>query len=729
MLRPFGRRAALAFVALLVLAGMPGLTLAVHAWQSGDVFSPASGHAQVIAQGVAGLEGDVAWRVVFHSLQPGSNLELPKAGPGFVVVDTGGVVVTADKRESLLAPAEAVFSSGRGAELAPVGDRPSGVFAIDAVAPEDAADAGEGIAVFASDPFAAPAGQRDFDLVRDLLEPGDSTTVIGGETPVLVLVTLGAVSVQSSGGGDATLQVGEAATLSGDIVISAAGQAPATFVAAVIGREAPGANAAPGGTPQANVVGSVSVDVYACPPAVNPADASPETCLRDPEAVLLTLHPLSGQPEVGPSTERDGMPTWAGLPGGNYDLRAASFKNGFGRFYVAGLTAASGDGSNGLGASETAGYVVPISAEAADQQVRVFVLAPAPGQAATTPVAAESVTPIPETRPAATMAPTAAPSGPTEIPSVIQIETPEAGQQAVQPSPAATAAPVVLTETPAGPTEIPSVIQIETAVPGSQPTATPRPNPITQATVAPTARPIVTSTAVARPKSGSVEVRAWGCTASIDAFNPANCAQAVGGFEVRLVNEKGEVIPMSEATVAADGTVTWKRLPLGSYLLQQPVMLPGAATYYAPGLELADNGSGYIVTIQSNEPVAAIDVYSLPPAPTPIPPTVAPAATDTDGDGIPDADEVGIYGTDPNSADSDADGVFDGAELTNGTNPLVSDAAVAEIDSDADGILDGDEPVFGTDASLADTDGDGWLDGDEVTIGTDPLDPNSLPVA
>jgi hypothetical protein len=98
-------------------------------------------------------------------------------------------------------------------------------------------------------------------------------------------------------------------------------------------------------------------------------------------------------------------------------------------------------------------------------------------------------------------------------------------------------------------------------------------------------------------------------------------------------------------------------------------------------------------------------------------------ATDTDGDGLSDADEVDVYGTDPNLADTDGDGLSDGEEALaggTGTDPLDSD-------TDGDGLDDGDEvDVYLTNPLIADTDGDGLLDSDEVneTL-TDPNDINS----
>jgi hypothetical protein len=244
------------------------------------------------------------------------------------------------------------------------------------------------------------------------------------------------------------------------------------------------------------------------------------------------------------------------------------------------------------------------------------------------------------------------------------------------------------------------------------------------ATPRPIGSPIVSSTAVARPRRGTVEIRILACVDSADAFDPADCAQAVSGFDVRLISEDGEILELTDATVGEDGSVTWQNVPLGTYLFQQPVLLPGTATYYTPDLQLADNGTGYVLTIDADEPVASFDIFNLPASPVA---AADPALLDADADGIPDADETAIYGTDPGNADSDFDGVADGAELAAGTDPLVADSGAA-VDSDGDGLLDADEAAFGTDPGIADSDGDGWFDGDEVSIGTDPLDAGSFPV-
>src|SRR5919107_627958 len=192
MTRSRNRRIRIALVLACALCSLPGLSIVARALQSGEIFSPVSGHAQVIAQGVATMPNEAAWRVVFHSIDPRGAAELSAGGPGFILVDTGGVVVTEGERS-------------------------------------------------------------------DLLEPGESTTVIGNESPVLVLVTLGAVRAEATDGSSASLKVGEAATFSGDVVLTADGQVPSTVIAAVIGREAPVAAGAatPGATPIPATVGSV----------------------------------------------------------------------------------------------------------------------------------------------------------------------------------------------------------------------------------------------------------------------------------------------------------------------------------------------------------------------------------------------------------------------------------------------------------------------------------------
>jgi hypothetical protein len=87
-------------------------------------------------------------------------------------------------------------------------------------------------------------------------------------------------------------------------------------------------------------------------------------------------------------------------------------------------------------------------------------------------------------------------------------------------------------------------------------------------------------------------------------------------------------------------------------------------------------------------------------------PSLLQAILDGDGDGVSDVFETdtGVFvsrtdtGSDPGDADSDDDGLFDGAEVAMGSDPT--------------------DP---------DSDDDGYTDGEEVARGSDPTDPDSTP--
>jgi hypothetical protein len=101
-----------------------------------------------------------------------------------------------------------------------------------------------------------------------------------------------------------------------------------------------------------------------------------------------------------------------------------------------------------------------------------------------------------------------------------------------------------------------------------------------------------------------------------------------------------------------------------------------------------------------------------------------PHAGDTDGDGLWDGDEAGVWNgaywvtaSNPLLNDTDWDGVEDFVELDElvGTDPMARD-------TDMDGLWDGEELyTYGTDPLNWDTDGDGDGDQNEVAWGMDPL--------
>ncbi|MCC6312457.1 MAG: hypothetical protein IT337_00485, partial [Thermomicrobiales bacterium] len=196
---------------------------------------PARGHASVIAQGIViPPDPEAIWRVTSFELDAGQpKIEL--AADDVLVVDRGALITDEGTgRRALLLPGEASFQP-RSVHLADA-TATGAAFAIE-LAPNDAPDPEAGTASYAGPAFVPPTGPRDFDLVRDVLEPGESTTVIGQETPVLVLATAGAIDVKATDGTSARFRAGEAGAFSGDVIVTGLGDDASSFVAAVIGQE------------------------------------------------------------------------------------------------------------------------------------------------------------------------------------------------------------------------------------------------------------------------------------------------------------------------------------------------------------------------------------------------------------------------------------------------------------------------------------------------------------
>lgn len=105
------------------------------------------------------------------------------------------------------------------------------------------------------------------------------------------------------------------------------------------------------------------------------------------------------------------------------------------------------------------------------------------------------------------------------------------------------------------------------------------------------------------------------------------------------------------------------------------------------------------------------------------------AASDSDGDGVPNVIEL-MAGVDIDATtDTEADGVPDAREIALAANPLDGNSPVANgaLDDDGDGVSNAIEHVLqalgvagGTDAA-SDGDADGLTDANEIRLGTNPL--------
>lgn len=104
------------------------------------------------------------------------------------------------------------------------------------------------------------------------------------------------------------------------------------------------------------------------------------------------------------------------------------------------------------------------------------------------------------------------------------------------------------------------------------------------------------------------------------------------------------------------------------------------------------------------------------------PASLAGEILDSDRDGLRDWKEIQIYHTNPYEKDTDGDGFDDGFEIRNGYSPLSKDKTkLVDLDTDKDGMNDLWEMSYGTDFRNADTDGDGIKDGAEIYSAHDPL--------
>lgn len=308
-------------VVLAVLAGPIGVMARLQATLDGP--SPAQDHAQVIAQGVAGMPGDqVAWRVVVDEAEALDVAELEGRALGFALADADAIVVNdvTYGTQTRLAPGEASFvADGVLQQRASLGDQTVNYERL-ALVPADAAnDDGGDQLVFAGDGFAAPDGNRDIDLVRGVLQQDDTTSLDDSGYPVLILVTAGELEVSDGSGEPQTLTAGEAAEFSGDLDLTGTDSGETAFVAAVIGPEVP---APP------RFFGTIGLGVYACPVGVtaddldNPADPASTGCEPVTEGFDVSLLPANGDelPLADTRSPEAGSYVWDGLAFGDYEI-------------------------------------------------------------------------------------------------------------------------------------------------------------------------------------------------------------------------------------------------------------------------------------------------------------------------------------------------------------------------------------------------------------------------
>ena len=381
---------------------LPGLVLALaisplmafqaaNAFQVDETFSPASGAAQVIAQGVSPLPaGDAVWRTVRTRAPLLAEAGFEERPLGFVLASAGPLLLVdeASGDQVRLGTGEAAFTPAGSTQLrASLGAQPVSYLSIELVAADAPPPPAGATVLQPGQPFLPPSGLHDLDLLSATLGPGEAFTIPDSGAKNVVLITDGAAGVSRGGGEPVVLLAGEAASFSGALDIAPApdggAEAFVSFVAAMVGPEVPAplGIAAPTSPPatdspadQATPAavtgqGSISIQVFACPPGMNAQNVAAAACAPMAEGFDMTL---SGDALPTPLTRADAVSdgatiTWGGLPYGGYVLSDIVLPPGMTDFSLSAANA-SGDPDSG--------YAVTLNDASPALPVRVYLFSP-----------------------------------------------------------------------------------------------------------------------------------------------------------------------------------------------------------------------------------------------------------------------------------------------------------------------------------------------------------------
>lgn len=381
-------RAAATFAVVALLGFLSGAAPSspALAWQDQQDDPLVDGHAQVIAQGVVALPaGDAVWRTVRTRAALPDNAVFEPRPLGFVLATSGPLLLTDDDGGQLrLGRGEAALvREGTVQRRSSLTGQPVSYLSIELVSIDAPAPPEDAIVLQPGQPFPAPAGLHDLDLLSDVLGEDEALVIPDMGAKNVVLVTDGTANVGRPGGDSVVLLAGEAASFSGELRIAAAedgGEPRAAFVVAMIGAEvpappaadvAPPAEAAAGSAPAAATgAGSILVQLYVCPPGMDAATLAAAVCAPADAAFDATL---SGDALAAPLTiedavASDGAYTWSDLPYGGYVIAPPVLPEGA-TSYVVSARNVSGDPASG--------YKISLDAANPDAIVRIYSFFPA----------------------------------------------------------------------------------------------------------------------------------------------------------------------------------------------------------------------------------------------------------------------------------------------------------------------------------------------------------------
>ena len=394
-------------VLLLALAfSLLGITTPGAARQADSGYAPASGPAQVIAQGVVALpEGDVVWRTIRTRALLPADAPFEERPLGFVLA-TSGPLLLADRESGeqvrLGAGEAALVPAGAVQQRSSLGPQPVSYLSIELVGVDAAPPPADATVLQPGQPFPSPAGLHDLDLLSATLVADEAFIIPDSGAKNVVLITDGAANVGRPGGEAVVLLAGEAASFSGELEVSAASNGgegqDVSFVVAMIGPEVPpvaglaetpappvveetpaspppvAETPAPPATaaaeaPATDGEGTITVQVYSCPPGMSAQTVAAAACAPTVEDFDITVSggSLETPLTLADATAGESAFTWSGLPFGDYLIAEAVLPAGA-TTYVLSARNTSGDPDTG--------YRVTLDAATPELTVRIYNFSP-----------------------------------------------------------------------------------------------------------------------------------------------------------------------------------------------------------------------------------------------------------------------------------------------------------------------------------------------------------------
>jgi hypothetical protein len=383
-------RIVLAFAMALAFIALPPFQ-ATRAWQADQTFSPASGPAQVIAQGVSALPaGDVVWRTVRTRAPLPADAPFEERPLGFVLASTGPLLLVdqvTGEQVRLGRGEAALTNAGTVQQRASLAAQPVSYLSIELVAVDAAPPPADATVLQPGQPFPAPAGLHDLDLLSATLGQGETFSIPDSGAKNVVLITDGAAGVGRGEGDPVVLLAGEAASFSGALDIAPAPdggeEASVSFVVAMIGPEVPSPvgiaaptavpvtePATPSNTPEQTAgQGAIALQVLSCPPGMDPRNVAAAVCAPAGEDFDLTLSgdALQTPLTLADATGEGGAFTWGELPFGDYLIADVVLPSGA-TTYTLSAANATGDPESG--------YRVTLDEANPALSVRIYTFAP-----------------------------------------------------------------------------------------------------------------------------------------------------------------------------------------------------------------------------------------------------------------------------------------------------------------------------------------------------------------